>query len=228
MFRIQNFLPKTLRKILTRVIKNELLKQRIAIEAEIPKIDFKKDHLQNAKLLINRSELLEMLPKNGVVAEIGVDEGGYSSQILELNNPKKLHLVDSWSSEQYRHKREKVEKKFIPEINQGRVEINLGLSTEVCSNFPDKYFDWVYIDTGHGYKLTKEELICYSTKMKDGGVIVGHDFITWEYLGFNRYGVIEAVSEFCNEYDWELIFLTMEVSGHPSFAIRKISNTKSS
>jgi hypothetical protein len=213
-------------KILRKIIKNQLLKQRIANEVQIPKIDFKNDHLRNAKVLADRSELLQVLPKNGVVAEIGVDEGGFSSQILALNNPKKLHLIDSWSSQQYKHKKEKVLKRFISEINNGQVEINLGLSTELYEKFPDKYFDWIYIDTGHGYQLTKEELICYQSKMKDGGIIAGHDFITWEYLGFNRYGVIEAVSEFCNEYDWELIYLSMEVTSHPSFAIRKISNTK--
>lgn len=39
-----------------------------------------------------------------------------------------------------------------------------------------------------------------------------------------RYGVIEAVYEFCAKYDWELLYITAENEGNPSFAIRRIIN----
>ncbi len=42
-----------------------------------------------------------------------------------------------------------------------------------------------------------------------------------------RYGVIEAVYEFCSKYNWEILFLTTELETNPSFAIKKIKNYRS-
>ena len=51
-------------------------------------------HFSNCIVLSNRSELLRRLPKGGVVAEIGVADGDYSQEILALNEPSKLLLID--------------------------------------------------------------------------------------------------------------------------------------
>ncbi|MCU0386267.1 MAG: hypothetical protein MUE38_09580, partial [Flavihumibacter sp.] len=59
-------------------------------------------------------------------------------------------------------------------------------------------------------------------KLKPGGIIAGHDFIKGNWLSGYRYGVMEAVYEFCVTHNWELIFLTTETNDHPSFAIRRI------
>ena len=106
-------------------------------------------------MLTTREELLDLLPKGGIVAELGVDEGDFSKTILEINKPKKLHLVDIWGSKRYnQEKRRKVETRFKKNIEANSLEINLGLSTEVGKEFQDNYFDWIYIDTAHSYKTT--------------------------------------------------------------------------
>ncbi len=104
------------------------------------------------------------------------------------------------------------------------VEINRGLSTEVGKGYDDNYCDWVYIDTNHNYKTTKDELELYSKKVKSNGIIAGHDFTKSNFIGTLRFGVIEAVNEFCINENWELIYLTMENTINPSFAIRKIQD----
>ncbi|WP_235954649.1 class I SAM-dependent methyltransferase [Cyclobacterium salsum] len=186
----------------------------------VPEIGY--DHLKNGKLLATREQLLALLPKNGVVAELGVDHGDFSRRILDINQPAKLHLIDVWKSERYpEHLFHKVIQKFQTEIKEGKVVINRGLSTEVVDQFPDQYFDWIYIDTVHDYRITKLELEEYKPKIKDGGIIAGHDFIVGEIDVPWKYGVIEAVYEFCNEHNWEIIYLTMERSISPSFAIQK-------
>jgi hypothetical protein len=38
-----------------------------------------------------------------------------------------------------------------------------------------------------------------------------------------RYGVIEAVHEFCIAHNWELLYLTVDYPEVPSFAIRRVS-----
>lgn len=59
--------------------------------------------------------------------------------------------------------------------------------------------------------------------MKTNGIIAGHDFVRRNLSGTMRNGVKEAVYKFCLEENWELIYITCENNGNPSFAIRKIS-----
>ena len=199
------------------------------ISQNITKFEISDMHIKNASLITTREELLRILPKNGVVGELGVDEGDFSNLILTINKPKKLHLIDFWGSKRYNQsKRIKVENRFKKEVENKIVEINLGLSTEVVDDFKDNYFDWIYIDTSHSYETTIQELTLYRNKVKVDGVIAGHDYILGNWNGLVRYGVIEAVNEFCVKYNWEIIYLTTELNNNPSFAIRKITddNTK--
>ena len=69
-------------------------KKLVDIESRMPKHTLQQKHIDNLKALENRIKLLEMLPKNGVVAELGVNKGEFSKQILDITQPKKLHLVD--------------------------------------------------------------------------------------------------------------------------------------
>ena len=87
----------------------------------------------------------------------------------------------------------------------------------------DGALDWVYIDTDHRYETTRDELEAYAPKVRPGGLLVGHDYEISDYVGDYRYGVIEAVHEFCAEHDWELVYLTAEPWEHRSFAIRALS-----
>lgn len=216
-------IKKKLYKYYSKAIRNDQYKNSVARDKLIPVFELTEKHLQNLKVLPNRFNLLEQLPKNGVVAEIGVDKGDFSSQILINNQPKKLHLIDIWDSERYnQEKRKEVELKFEKEIISKNVVINLGYSTKVVDIFEDSYFDWIYIDTNHSYEMTKKELISYSPKIKEGGIIAGHDYTVGYWNGFFKFGVIEAVNEFCVCNDWEFVYLTMENREHSSFAIRKI------
>lgn len=219
---------KLLKKIVPGTLKKrvslQMEKAREAVDRKIPRYELSRKHIANLKAVEDRNALLELLPKNSTVAEIGVDHGDFSEHILRIVQPAKLHLVDIWDSERYhRGLMDHVQKKFAKEIEGKQVEINLGLSVEVGPRFPDHYFDWVYIDTVHSYQVTRDELEIYSHKVKPGGIMAGHDFIVGNWIKQYRYGVIEAVYEFCVKNDWELIYLSLENKIPGSFAIRKIS-----
>ncbi len=218
MIRLSNFYYKYLAKPVVNKVNTR-------ISSEIPIFELSKIHIKNTKLLTTREELLECLPKGGIVAELGVDEGEFSKSILGINKPKKLHLVDFWGSKRYNQdKRRKVETRFKKNIEANNLEINLGLSTEVVKGFQDNYFDWIYIDTSHSYKTTIEELELYRSKIKSNGFIAGHDYVMGHWNGMVRYGVIEAVYEFCVKYNWEIMFLTTELNESLSFAIKRITS----
>ena len=44
-------------------------------------------------------KILNLIPKNGIIAEIGVLRGEFSTQINILCNPKKLFLIDCWEEQ---------------------------------------------------------------------------------------------------------------------------------
>lgn len=191
--------------------------------AFIPQVPLKDKHLKNATLITNRQKLLELLPPNGIVAELGVANGDYTSQILKISQPKKLHLIDIWQSERYNEILfNNVRTKFAAELTIDKVEIHRKLSHEAAKDFSQQYFDWIYIDTSHCYNGTKKELEYYASKIRDGGFIAGHDYTMGNWNNQYRYGVMEAVHEFCVKYNWRFKYLTMDLSEGQSFAIERI------
>jgi len=221
---INEMIPAGSEKEVRKTVVKTLLAERRTVEYKIPKVNLAEKHLSNARLLINREELVKLMPKHGIVAELGVDEGEFSELIIQHNQPKKLHLVDIWANERYSEEQKIiVEEKFKDKIASKEIEINLGKSLEMAKVFSDDYLDWVYIDTTHTYEMTIAELEAYESKVKPGGFIAGHDFTRWDRKGFVRFGVIEAVCKFCDNFNWEIVYLTMELDNNPSFALRKIS-----
>ncbi len=219
---IKKLIPNSIKKFLYARYRYKIKEENRVISQKIPKYNLKPEHVQNLKVLADRQELLKYLPPRGIVAELGVDQGEYSELIYKLNKPQKFHLIDAWGSSRYnKQKQELVERKFSDQISRKEVEINLGFSTEVVNDFDDAYFDWIYIDTDHSYEVTKEELELWFPKVKQGGIIAGHDFIIGNWNGIIRYGVIEAIHEFCVKHNWELVYLTAEFHKAPSFAIKR-------
>jgi hypothetical protein len=169
-----------------------------------------------------RADILEILPKDSVGAEIGVFRGGFTKHILRVVEPRKLHLIDCWSKlygERFpnwgrytnfgtlktatalREVRDiigKYDRKQASTIHEGDDLACLG-------SFPDGYFDWVYIDTAHDYEHNKAVLETVRSKVKKGGMIAGHD---WEDdPSEQHHGVYLAVTEFCRKYGWKEIKL---------------------
>jgi Methyltransferase domain len=184
---------------------------------------FAEKHVHHLVSLADRAAMLRLLPANGVVAEIGVNEGDFSAQILRYCTPKKLILIDVWASKRYHGGLfDQVKTRFVSELTSGQMEIIRKYSFDAIADCADAFFDWVYLDTDHSYETTQRELELLRSKMKPGGIIAGHDYIIGNWNGGIRYGVIEAVREFCIKYDWEMIYLTHELDIPPSFAIRAI------
>jgi len=203
-------------------IKN-LFKSRLSVEDSIPKISLEKKHMQNCELLLNREELLDKIPKNSILAEIGVDEGDFSERLYKKCNPEYLYLIDLWSSKRYGEKKFNIVKnRFYDQLKKDEVKIFRDDSINVVSNFNDNFFDWIYIDTDHSFNTTYKELITWKSKVKRNGIISGHDYMMGNWKKTYRYGVIEAVHKFCVEYSWEMVFLTIDQTENLSFAIKRI------
>ena len=177
-------------------------------------------HVEGCKAILNRHLLLEQMPKNAVVAEIGVDRGRFAERIYEVTQPKQLHLIDLF---QFEYQITDVNKLF---DNKADVKMHQIKSADAGQLFEDEYFDWIYIDTDHTYETTKAELNAFADKIKPGGFISGHDYFQVGVSNGFSYGVMSAVHEFVVINNWKLYAVTLEPLENQSFVIQKPDSQK--
>jgi len=173
----------------------------------------------------NRLAMLDILPKGGVVAEIGVKNGDFSREILAHCRPTELHLIDPWKhfDEGYS------DINNVPQDTQDKRYANVRMvlkddkavrfhrltSAAASDRFENDTFDWIYVDGNHDYEYVKRDLELYAPKIKAGGFICGHDYCTLD----EAQGVMRAVDEFRDSHGWELVMCTAEQ--WPSFVLKR-------
>jgi lipopolysaccharide biosynthesis glycosyltransferase len=178
----------------------------------------------------NRNNLLDFLPKNLKIAELGIFKGDFSKIILEKLLPSELFLVDIFPenmcsgdkdgnnivflnlSEMY----DQILKEFKDFDN---VKIVRSYTLDFLNSLEDEYLDAVYIDADHTYEAVKKDLELSFRKVKTGGIIMGHD-----YSDIMFPDVVKAVDEFCNNMGLQISYLTND--GCPTYLIYKTLNDK--
>jgi hypothetical protein len=159
-----------------------------------------------------RTDLLRLLPPASVGCEIGVWKGDFSRELIRALRPRRLHLVDPWrfagdtahSGSLYGglHARSQadmeeiygsVRQRFRTWIRAGVVVVHRVESPLAASEFPDGYFDWVYVDGDHLYDRVLADLRAFEPKVRVGGFIAGDDYAD---AGWWQGGVRKAVDEF--------------------------------
>lgn len=209
--------------LLRPMIRHDQELKRSRMEARLPVAELRPEHVARCRVLLDREALLDQLPPGGVGAELGVDQGDFTELILRRARPRQLHLVDTWATKRYNDdKARRVHDRFAAQMAAGQVQVHRKLSLDAASDFADASLDWVYIDSSHAYGVTAAELRAYASKVRPGGIMAGHDYSMGNWVKGFRYGVIEAVHEFCVEHDWELRFLTVQRLERPSFAISRL------
>ena len=183
-------------------------------------------YTQDCRVLPSRLHLLDTWKQNAIIAEIGVASGAFSEQIFARCQPAKLHLIDLWEGERYERGLVHVRQRLSSEIKGGRVVINQGYSTKKLAEYPDQFFDVIYVDTDHSYKLTLAELRLSKQKIKSGGTIAGHDFCVGNVVAPYVYGVIQAACEFARSEGWTFTYVTLEPHGFWSFAMQEIESCR--
>jgi hypothetical protein len=174
------------------------------------------------KILKTRTDLLRLLPKNLIMAEIGVFKGEFSEEILDICRPYILYLVDVFTGHTASGDKDG---KSIIEVDMGEEYARLRtlyqqdhrnvwfrkmLSLTFLGSLQPDYLDMVYLDADHSYESVSQELALCRKKVRAGGYICGHDYAP-------QWGVKRAVDEFCEREGLDIGYLTED--GCPSYCI---------
>jgi hypothetical protein len=179
-----------------------------------------------------------------VGAEIGTFKGQFSKHLLE-NWHGKLFMIDVWrglgdeyiDSSNHNFFENGVYGECMKNI-QGHEDraIMIRASSEIASKiFNNHSLDFVYIDANHAYEFVKQDIELWYPKVKPGGWIMGHDYLSmsWDNPPFAEngvdkhiwvndgnggphdiyaglFGVNPAVDEFCKNNNY-VVNLTEEV-----------------
>lgn len=163
------------------------------------------------KTIKKREDVVNLIQslENPKICEVGVRTGGYFDFLLQ-DNVSEAHGVDIWRSTDSTGQNDNLydqntldnqyNEVFTKYRHDNRVRLIREFSVNAARFFPDEYFDFIYIDADHTYDAVKEDLRAWYPKVKKGGILSGHDYISAEMtmkLGHSvPFGVIEAVSEF--------------------------------
>ena len=177
-----------------------------------------KKHIHHCQLLEDRLKMLEHMPKNAVCAEIGILRCEFSESILEITQPSKLHLIDI-DPTAINIAREKIKDK----IASGQVEVHLGDSAATLMAMSENHFDWIYVDGDHSYVGAKRDLEAARLKLKPNGLIAVNDYVYFSISDFQKYGVLEAVNDFCINHNFEMLFLAFQGRSYNDVVLRQIT-----
>jgi len=156
--------------------------------------------------------MLSLVPKGSRICELGALRGDFSEIILALCNPQELVLVDLWDDkvvsgdvngntlEEYNGEKlfNLVTERFEWADN---VKIMRQMTIKALKKFSNNHFDMIYIDADHSYDAVVKDLKLSFKKIKNGGLIMGHDYDINHKKTNNEYdfGVKRAVDEFCEK-----------------------------
>jgi Methyltransferase domain len=165
--------------------------------------------LSSCGMCASRTDLAELLPRGGLIAEVGTDRGHFARHILAKCDPAKLHLIDLDFAQ------------LQPAVAQdARVVTHMGYSHEILEKFPDNSFDWIYIDADHSYAGASRDAIAAASKVKPGGYLVFNDFAHMDPY-FGSYGVHRAVVDFAVSHGWGFLWLAYEPNALYDVALQR-------
>lgn len=159
---------------------------------------------ERAKSILEELENIE----NPTGVEVGVFAGDLSLRLLQRSDLT-LYMVDSWEEHDKdgsyaksgdfhgaldREQQDQYYEKTIHVTNfaKDRAIIVRKDSLTAAKDFEDNSLDFVFLDADHTYEAVKADIDAWHPKIKEGGILCGHDYAHPDYLDW---GVDKAVDE---------------------------------
>ncbi len=139
-------------------------------------------------------------------AEIGVEKGRYSEVLCMANPDLHLYSIDPWNDTAYEQGIPDGNASFVSahEITKKRLapykncHIVRKTSSAALNDFDDNSLDFVYIDANHDFPNFIFDLHNWIKKVKEGGIVSGHDYQVMSYSKFNH--VKRALDAYARSY----------------------------
>ncbi len=149
-----------------------------------------------------RALMTEILRDAMICLEVGTWKGNSASIIAPVIKPRGGHLfcVDHWQGSDGLQ-REANERDILAVFRNNMRELGVNdcvhilimSSLEAAGIIRDGYLDFVFIDGNHAYSHIKEDILAWIPKLKETGVLSGHDYLNKKNYGHE--GVRKAVDE---------------------------------
>lgn len=165
----------------------------------------------------------------GAAVEVGTHRADFACQIMRKWDGNFLYCVDPWTvPEGYEEQAvllpgKGVDRELDMDIARrrlagfgNRVSFVRLPSVEAFTSFADRSLDFVYIDGDHRYRQVSTDLMVWWRKIKKGGILAGHDFIS--RVQYSAYmDVQKAVMRFVKSRGIEDVFIVPELKAEPEF-----------
>lgn len=132
-----------------------------------------------------------------VACEVGVQYGLNAVNMLKARDNLDLVGVDDFRDNDGKLGKdiEKIAQDNLAPYGD-RMKLIKGDSVEAAKDFPNEYFDFVYIDASHEYQDVLDDMKAWFPKVKQMGMLAGHDSFMLE--------VKRAICDFTKEYGLRL------------------------
>jgi hypothetical protein len=125
---------------------------------------------------------VKYLLENTELEVVGVD----LMQVQPGHNAPGEEDYAHWPWEEYNHQVDMLVNRFPERFTMWRMD-----TTEVSQLYPDRHFDFVFIDADHSYTGVLNDIRHWAPKVKMGGIVMGHDIDRGEHF----VGVRKAAEE---------------------------------
>lgn len=161
-------------------------------------------HVEACRVVASREQMIsEWLPKHAVVAEVGTYRGDNARTILDGAAPRELHLIDRDFTVFQRHR-------FVRELGEGILLLNENDSSVALGDYPDEYFDWIYIDGDNTYDGLKRDVDEAKRAVKRDGLLVFRNYMFFSHNDLHPVAFVHVVNELCVHEDWSLRYLALQ------------------
>lgn len=180
---------------------------------------------------LNKSDL------QGVAVEVGTHRADFAHQLLDQWKGKRLYCVDPWGPVAgYEAQAESLKNVWKTNGDRtedfifcqqrlkrygDRVKFIQATSAQAIHQFKDGTLDFVYVDGDHRYEMVLLDLRLWWPKIKQGGILAGHDFVC-HGTDSSHHDIQEAVFEFMVEKFIKEVWQVVEIRTFPwSFILKK-------
>jgi predicted O-methyltransferase YrrM len=235
------FADRNMQWVLRRDFERKLASKLAPVAERAPELlripYLRKEHVSGATLHASRYDLLRyvatLLPSEPVVVELGVALGDFTKVMFEVLKPKHLVALDIFTGHEYSHFFGKTKSDVFGDLShQEYFEIKLspyrdkltilaGDGVESLLNFPDEFFDLIYVDAAHDYNSVLRDTEASIRKTKNSGIIIFNDYVMFDWKINEPYGIVPIVNDLIVNKGWQMLGFALHPELFCDVALRR-------